>query len=165
MAIEPIALIFKLNNGLVARTLEGLSDDEVWRRPDASSPGRAEGRNPIAWLVGHVAVSRGSLLAELGHPFDPGLGKGFTRGSGLADRSAYPSRAAIEEAWTATHARMRDAFAALTDEWLSRPSTGYPLPGAKTMGDRLGFLAFHESYHVGQMAYIRRLLGHTGVAG
>jgi hypothetical protein len=170
MAAEPIALIFKLNNGLVERTLDGLADEEVWRRP-----GPGSGGNPIAWLIGHVANTRASLVRELGHPVDQGslapelvrvlMDPSFRRGSALADRSAYPSRAAIEAAWKATHARMRDAFAGVTEQWLAQPSAGYPLPGAKTMGDRLGFFAFHESYHVGQMAYVRRLLGHSGVAG
>jgi hypothetical protein len=158
MSADSVALIFKLNNGLVTRVLDGLSDEDVWRRP-------ADAANPIGWLIGHVAVTRGSLLAELGHPFDLGLGQGFTRGDALQDPSAYPSRGVIESGWTATHARMREAFAALTDSRLAEPSQGKPLPGAKTMGDRLAFFAFHESYHVGQMAYVRRLLGHSGVAG
>jgi uncharacterized damage-inducible protein DinB len=158
MTIDPIALIFKLNNGLVARSLDGLSDEEAWQRPAGAA-------NPIAWLVGHVTSTRGSLLAELGQPFDTGLGKVFTRGEALRDPLAYPSRAEIERVWNDTHGRMRDAFAAVTDDWLARPSEGKPLPGATTMADRLAFFAFHESYHVGQMAYVRRLLGHSAVAG
>ena len=30
---------------------------------------------------------------------------------------------------------------------------------------RFGFMAFHETYHVGQTSYLRRWLGHEGVAG
>jgi uncharacterized damage-inducible protein DinB len=158
MPAEQIALIFKLNNGLVTRVLEGLDDDDVWRRP-------GDAGNPIGWLVGHVTIVRSSLLAELGAPFDHGLGSVFSRGEAIKDRSSYPPRTAIEAAWHDTHARMRDAFAAITDAWLAEPSRGKPLPGAKTMADRLSFLAFHESYHVGQMAYVRRLIGRSGVAG
>jgi hypothetical protein len=29
----------------------------------------------------------------------------------------------------------------------------------------VGFLAFHEAYHVGQAAYLRRWLGHDGPVG
>jgi hypothetical protein len=93
------------------------------------------------------------------------LGSVFNRGEALHDVSAYPPRAAIEQAWNDTHRRMRDAFAKIDNAWLGAPSQGTPLPGARTMGDRLGFFAFHESYHVGQMAYVRRLLGHSAVAG
>jgi hypothetical protein len=135
-----------------------LDDDEVWVRP-------GDAGNPIAWLVGHVANTRASLLRELGAPFDHGLGTVFSRGEAIRDRAAYPTRAAIEEAWNATHRRMRDAFAAIDDAWLAAPSRGTPLPGATTMGDRLSFFAFHESYHVGQMAYVRRLIGRSAVAG
>ena len=48
--IEPVALIFKLNNSLIARALEGLSEDDVWWQP-AALDGRDSG-NTIAWLVG-----------------------------------------------------------------------------------------------------------------
>lgn len=51
----PVVLIFKLNNGMVARTLEGLSDDDVWRQP-------GKGGNPIAWLLGHMANTRAHLV-------------------------------------------------------------------------------------------------------
>jgi uncharacterized damage-inducible protein DinB len=156
--IDSIALIFKLNNGLVARSLDGLSDEEVWRRPDG-------GGNPIGWILGHATASRATLLGRLGHPFDLAWGARFSRGSGLEAAAAYPARAAIEAGWNETHGRMRDAFAALTDARLADQPQGPPLPGVKSLADVIAFYAFHESYHVGQVAYVRRLLGRSAVAG
>ena len=156
-AIEPIALIFKLNNEMVVRSLAGLNDEECWRRPDAAG-------NPILWLVGHATISRAHLLAKLGHTYDHGLGTLFDRGARPKEPADYPSRAAIESAWQETRGRMRDAFAVLTDEWLAAAPSGRPLPGVANNTGLIAFLAFHESYHVGQMGYLRRLLGHPGVA-
>jgi uncharacterized damage-inducible protein DinB len=156
-AIAPVALIFKLNNGMVTRALEGLSDAETWQRPGTG--------NPIAWLLGHMTHSRGQLLNLLGAPWESDLGPQFKRGSALADASTYPSREQLEAAWKETHGRMRDAFAALTDARLASAAQGPQLPGAKTLSDQIAFLAFHESYHVGQMSYARRLLGRSAVAG
>jgi uncharacterized damage-inducible protein DinB len=34
-----------------------------------------------------------------------------------------------------------------------------------TIGGMVSFLAMHETYHVGQVVYLRRLLGHERVAG
>ena len=33
------------------------------------------------------------------------------------------------------------------------------------MADQIAFFALHDSYHVGQMAYIRKALGYQGIAG
>jgi uncharacterized damage-inducible protein DinB len=158
-AIEPIALIFKLNNNMVDRSLEGISDEEFWQ----VAPG---GGNPLGWLLGHVAHTRGQILTQIGHPHDSGLGPLFARGAALRDRSEYPSRTAVENAWKESRSRMRDGFASITPERLAGPPpAGSKLPGADTLAGYLAFLAFHESYHVGQMGYVRRRLGHAGIAG
>jgi hypothetical protein len=157
-AIDSVGLIFKLNNGLVTRSLDGLPDEHVWRQPDG-------GGNPIGWILGHATASRATLLGRLGHPFDLAWAARFSRGSGLEPEAAYPARAAIEAAWNETHGRLRDAFAALTEARLGEPPQGPPLPGVKSLADQVAFYAFHESYHVGQIAYVRKLLGHSAVAG
>ena len=41
---------------------------------------------------------------------------------------------------------------------------GIPSPDGKVSGV-VAFLAHHETYHVGQTAYLRCYLGHEGVAG
>jgi DinB family protein len=156
--LQQISLIYKLNNGVVTRTLDGLSDDEVWQSP----PG---GGNPIGWILGHLAEYRTSLLALLGSPlqteWQPRL---FGRGAVRGDRRVYPPRASIVSTWNATHAAMRDAFAAATAAQLSGPPA-IELPGVRTLADQIAFGAFHESYHVGQMGYVRRQLGHSAVVG
>ena len=158
-AIEPIALIFKLNNNMIERSLDGLSDEEFWQ----PAPG---GGNPIGWLLGHLTYTRGQILKGIGHAHDTGLGVIFARGSALRDASSYPARQTIEAAWKETRGHMRAAFAALTPEILAGPPPeGRQLPGADNLAGYLAFLAFHESYHVGQIGYVRRRLGHAGIAG
>src|SRR6266545_1354400 len=137
---EPVAFIFKFNNGLISRSMDGLSDQEVWAQ-------LAGVGNPIGWVLGHLTETRGGILRELGVPFDPGWGGKFKRGSMRQEPGAYPSRHEIEAQWQATHHAMRD------------------IPGAVTFGDQLGFYAMHESYHVGQIGFIRKQLGHSSIAG
>ena len=60
---------------------------------------------------------------------------------------------------------MRDGFAGLTEEFLAAAPTGRALPGVTDNASMIAFSAFHESYHVGQMGYLRKMLGHSGVAG
>src|SRR5690349_4546799 len=142
--LEQVALIYKLNNGLVSRALDGLAEDEVWQSP----PG---GGNPLAWVLGHVTEYRYLLLGLMGHPLPLEWGERvFARGSARRERGAYPDRRAIEGCWKATHTAMRDAFASVTADQLSAPAR-MELPGVKTIADQIAFGAFHESYHVGQM--------------
>src|SRR5215216_6644712 len=117
--LGPLALIFKLNNNLVARSLEGLSDQDVWRKLGGSG-------NPIAWLLGHLTETRASMLAEIGAPFHLGWSRTFQRGSAVQEATGYPTREAIEVAWKGTHAAMRDAFASVTAEQLAAPASRRP---------------------------------------
>ena len=156
--IEPVSLIFKLNNDLAVRSFEGVSDDDCWRRPGGTG-------NPLAWLLGHATISRASLLRKLGHQYDHGLGEVFNRGSKFEPSTSYPDRSLIEAAWKDTRGRMRDAFGALTDATLTAAPSGSTFPGVTNNAGLIAFYAFHESYHVGQMGYVRRLLGLGGIAG
>jgi hypothetical protein len=157
-AIVPVSLIFKLNNDLAGRSFEGVPDDDSWRRPGGTG-------NPLSWLLGHATISRASLLAKLGHKYEPGLGELFNRGSKFDPAASYTERAAIEAAWKDTRGRMRDAFGTLTDAMLSAAPSGVSFPGVTNNAGLIAFYAFHESYHVGQMGYVRRMLGLGAIAG
>src|SRR4051812_4182949 len=154
---EPIALLFKINNSMVHRALDGLSDEQVWEQ--------LEGRgNPIAWMIGHITETRSQMLGLLGAPWDAGWGGRFKRGSELVDRSAYPTRGEIEAKFTETHESMRAAFATLTADALGAPAP-VSFAGARTLADLLAFFAFHEAYHLGQVGFVRKQLGHSSLVG
>ena len=155
--VDAVALIFKLNNRLVTRALEGLSDDEIWTRPAGSG-------NAIGWILGHITESRASLLAELGDAGGTPWPRQFSRGSTPGAVADAPSRAVMEDTWRATSGRMREAFAELTPARLGHAPTKQGLPGVTDLTSLISFYAFHESYHVGQLGYARRLLGHRGIA-
>jgi len=154
---EPIALLFKINNSMVHRGLEGLSDDQTWQQLEGKG-------NPIAWIIGHITETRSQMLGLLGAPWDAGWGGKFKRGSELFDRFAYPTRVEIEARFTETHESMRAAFATLTADALAATAP-VSFAGARTVADLLAFFAFHEAYHVGQVGYIRKQLGHSSLVG
>jgi uncharacterized damage-inducible protein DinB len=157
--LQDLALIFKLNNGVVHTALEGLPDDDFWRRPEG-------GGNPIGWMLGHVTGSRYTLLNRLGDPAKTEWGNIFARGMPLSEVQHYPSRERLQMAWKDTHGRMREAFASVSPDTLAEKLGRRIGPlDDPTVGETITFLAFHEAYHAGQMGYLRRLLGHAGVAG
>jgi uncharacterized damage-inducible protein DinB len=153
----PLAVIFAVNDGLITRALEGLSEDELWTRT-------SERTNPMFWLYGHIVHTRGALLRALGDDFRTGWGDKFQRGAVLLPRDAYPNQAEIGQLRGESSARIQARLAALTDEQLNAPPTA-TLPAVKNMADQIAFLAFHEAYHVGQLGLLRKMLGHAGIAG
>ena len=71
----------------------------------------------------------------------------------------------IGEVAREVNARLFTKLAEAGDDLLSREARGPRPPSAQTVGEQLAFLALHDSYHVGQLAYVRKALGLPGVVG
>jgi DinB superfamily len=153
----PIAMIFSFNDDFVLQALNGLTHEELWRAP-------SDRNNPMLWVAGHVVQTRATVLGFLGEPVETGWGKVFDRGAPIVDINQYPSRDDIERVMRDVSPRLRAKLASLRDEFLTRPAS-MQLPGTKTVADELAFFALHDSYHVGQMVYIRKSLGYPGLGG
>jgi uncharacterized damage-inducible protein DinB len=153
----PLAMMFRINETLISRAMDGLTDDQLWQRP-------TEHNNPALWLVGHLVRSRARLLTALGEPFDTGWGDAFARGSAVEDRATYVSRGDIADMMNVVSQRLYPKLESLRDEELAQPASG-PVPLIRTLADLATFLTMHESYHVGQLAYIRKALGLPGLVG
>jgi hypothetical protein len=54
---------------------------------------------------------------------------------------------------------------AASEETLNVPVTQGPPTADGKLSGVVHFLAFHETYHVGQAAYVRSWLGHSGIMG
>jgi uncharacterized protein YndB with AHSA1/START domain/uncharacterized damage-inducible protein DinB len=157
-SIAPLAFIFAGNDSLADRTFLGVPPDDLWKRPTPQT-------NGMLWIFGHMAVVRARLLAALGDEFDPGLGDLFGRGAMPQDASAYPSREKINEAAREVSRRLFVKLATLTDADLSKAARGPRPHFVQTVGEQIAFIALHDSYHVGQLAYVRKALGLSGVVG
>ncbi len=155
--VAPIAMIFSVNEGLLFGSLDGLSNAELWRP-------LTDRNNAILWIAGHVVEARASILQLLGEPFDTGWGGLFDRGATVGEAERYPSGDVIRRVMGDVGPRLLARLASLDDEYLARPAT-MQLPGAQTLADQLAFFALHDSYHIGQMAYVRKALGYPGLVG
>lgn len=156
----PIATIFAINDGFVLPALEGLTHEELWKAP-------TDRNNAMLWIAGHVVQTRAMILRLLGEPVDTGWGTLFDRGAPAArvvNADRYPSRDEIEKTMREITPRLHAKLASLDDTHLAGPAR-LQVPGTKTVADELAFFALHESYHVGQLAYVRKSLGHPGLAG
>jgi uncharacterized damage-inducible protein DinB len=154
----PLVTIFNVNNVLITRALDGLSEDELWRRPSDHS-------NSMFWLLGHIVHTRGGLLRMLGEDYRTGWGDVFRRGASEVDRQHYPMLPSIERVREDVIGRLRARLASVDDDQLSKPAPTSPAPTITTVRDLIAFLAMHEAYHVGQLGFIRKLMGHSAIAG
>jgi uncharacterized damage-inducible protein DinB len=152
------AHIYKRNEALLAKAIDGLTADQWTARPRESS-------NSALWIVGHIVWARSRALKLLGVSWDKPWFNLFERGSKPADASQYPSSQEVLAAWKELSATLPPALEAAPTAAMAAPAP-QPSPSFDgTIGGMVSFLAMHETYHVGQVVYLRRLLGHDGVAG
>jgi uncharacterized damage-inducible protein DinB len=154
--------MFKWNKRYIVKSFDGLSADEWLARPCETS-------NSMLWIVGHIVWARTMALNRLGVPWagsnaNPWLAL-FKRGSSREAIAEYPSHEVILEAWKEVDAALSAALETTTEATLAA-SAGENSPSFDgTIGGLINFFAHHEAYHAGQAAYLRRCLGHEGIAG
>jgi len=149
---------YRFNSGFLTKMVSDLTAEEWMKRPDEKS-------NHIAWIVGHVIWTRKALLTRLGTTWSQPWLDLFKRGAQLGDDAAYPTSAAMLEAWEETAKLVATALENAPEELLATPSTQGPPSADGKVSGVINFLAIHETYHLGQASYLRGWLGHKGLMG
>jgi len=151
--IASTAMQFETNARFLASALDGIDDARFVRRA-------APDLNSLQWLAAHLANARCNAAAATGAAIDAPWGDlvGGPKAT-MRDGVAYPSRAEIERVWAEATEKLREGLRRVTDEALDATlPVPVPLPDRRLEGV-LAFLALHETYHVGQMSLMRKLLG------
>jgi uncharacterized damage-inducible protein DinB len=153
-----IAGIYKTNTDLFQRAVNGLQPEQWLRRPGNDS-------NHVMFLAGHLVHSRALVLKSLGSEWPSPWPQLFGRGAKLADAGEYPSPAEITAAWAEVSGKLAGALSTATPEALAAPAP----PGPPTLDGKIGgliaFLALHETYHIGQVAFLARWMGQPQLNG
>ena len=156
--IAHAAVSYNQNARFLTQAVDGLGDDEWVRRPNDHA-------NHVLWIVGHVAWARTMLLTRLEAPWTtPWMGL-FGRGAKCVDGPDCPSPQTAMEAWNESCSRLNAAMEAASDQLLDTPAVNGPPSADGKLSGIVDFLALHETYHVGQLAYLRSWLGHGGPMG
>ena len=154
--INVAAYAFRQNNALLAKSIDGLTAEEWLRSPKETS-------NPPLWIVGHLVWARGNAVKTLGSPWSRDWAKQFSRGAAGVDAADYPAVEEVSKAWADASAELPKFLAAASPALLDKPHDKPTFDGK--MGGFIAFLAFHETYHVGQVGYLRKWLGHSQLVG
>jgi uncharacterized damage-inducible protein DinB len=155
--VAPLAALYGLNTDLVLNCLEGLSDAEAQRC-------LAGGGNSVAFLAAHVADTRHFLVKRLGHPLANPLDRYLAEARTMADVREWPTLDQIRGAWLAVSSHLQEVLAELTAPELDEANVHRFPSGDSTRLGLIAFLVQHDSYHLGQIAFLRKQLGKPAMA-
>jgi uncharacterized damage-inducible protein DinB len=157
-AIESVLQGMDLNSQLYRGALEGLSREELSRRCGPES-------SPVIWIAGHLVSGRYGMAGLAGIKVVGPWQDLFKRYSRIVEPVAYPEVDEIERAWTEISSRLIGRLGQLTDVELDSPSPRKFPVADNTVRAGLAFLLWHESYHIGQMGFLRKWLGYESLVG
>jgi hypothetical protein len=144
--LAPLAAIFDLNTDLLLNCLDGLSD--------------AEGRERLAGGGNSITF----LAARVGHPLDNPMAPYLEGARGFEEVRAWPALEQVRSAWRSVSTHLQRTLASLAPEQLSRRHAHrFPLGDSTQLG-LIAFLAQHDAYHLGQVAFLRRQLGRPAMS-
>jgi uncharacterized damage-inducible protein DinB len=145
-------MLYQLNTDLLLNCLEGLSDREAQTRLEA-------GGNSIAFLAAHLTDSRHFLAGRLDHPLPNPLARYLEDVRSIDDLSEWPSLDELRSEWLRISAHLQTVLSEMTGDELTEPNTHrFPVEDTSRLG-MIAFLVQHDSYHLGQVAFLRRQLG------
>lgn len=155
-AIEYVQGMFKTNTDLVNKATDGIQPEHWFLKPGDSS-------NHLLWVAGHLVVSRGTVLKALGSEWSSPWASLFARGAKPVARDQYPGIEEIQKAWNDVAEQLSATLASLSADVLAKPHDKPTFDGK--VGGFVAFLAFHETYHVGQVCYLKKWLGYGQTVG
>jgi uncharacterized damage-inducible protein DinB len=145
-------MLYRLNSDLLLNCLDGVADEEAQTRLEA-------GGNSITFLASHLTDSRHFLCARLECPLVNPLARYLADVRSIADIREWPTLEEIRSAWLAVSGHLQGVLAELTAEGLSQSNVHrFPVEDTSRLG-MIAFLLQHDSYHLGQVAFLRRQLG------
>jgi uncharacterized damage-inducible protein DinB len=156
--VLPLESQLKLNATLFRRALDGLDPDTAAHRP-------IESGNSLAFLAVHIVDARAYLIGILGGDASHEWSEEFAAARGIEDMNPVPTPQQLLATFDLLSARLEARLESIEAESLAQ-SSGKSFPtGDESVLGAISFLAFHESYHIGQMALLHRAVGRGSLSG
>jgi len=150
--LAPLADLLNLNTRLLRNCLDGVDDAVARHRPTA-------GTNHLAFLTAHLVDARHFLATTLGVPLENPLAAQLEYGKTLDEVGELPPLADLVAGWERVSAHLASQLSGVTSSRLDADSgLRFPVQDRSVLG-AVAFLVQHDSYHIGQMALLRRQLG------
>lgn len=155
-SLLPLAEIFRMNTSLLHNCIVGMTDEQAHSHIGHRT-------NSAGIIVLHVVDARFHLANLLGAPVKSPYSEKFAAGKRIEYAKDFPSLEELTKEWSAVSRELVNALQSAGDNDLSKPlPTGFPISDASMLGT-IAFLAQHESYHIGQLGFLRKELGLGGM--
>ena len=150
--VAPLYEILRLNERLFLNTLDGVDEDTAQKQP-------AEGVNNMVFIAVHLLDARCYLARMLGADSEHPYQKQLDGVSSIDEMKAFPELEGVRVAWREVSEVLAERLPAISEAELGEKAPAeFPVADGTILGGT-AFLLQHESYHIGQLAYLRRVLG------
>jgi hypothetical protein len=154
-AVKPVVSILKVNSLLPVNSFKDVSEELSLKRPNRKT-------NSMLFVLLHTLDARFFMLRELGVNIKNPFGKYLDWANTIDDIKKYPKLKRVISEWEKTDGVLIKKISSLTPKKINK-ETSINFPDGKKIINMITFLAEHEAYHVGQLAFIRKFLGMTAV--
>jgi len=152
LRLEGLLQFLDLNTKLFRNCLDGVSDEVAQRQPNQDT-------NSVAFLACHVVDARDYLAQLVGVPRTTQLRDSLQSYAAVVAYQHEPPLSEILDAWSLVTPRLRERLRNLEPDALDAPAPeSFPVENPTLFG-ALVFLLHHESYHIGQVALVRKYHG------
>lgn len=146
----------KFAHGVTTKFANGFTEAQYTAQPVGC-------KNHLLWTLGHLSATAswlGTLVDGKPHTVPATYEKLFGYNSQpVADATAYPPFAEVRKAFDDSFDRLIASASALDDASLSQPCTADTSGFCSDKLDAVQKCGWHEGWHVGQLADLRRELG------
>jgi hypothetical protein len=148
---------FRFNQMVLTLLLKDVTQEDSLRVP-------ASDANSINWMLGHLIAARGTVLKNTGAEpvWVARLAAPYARGNNSFPDGALPF-AELNTLLSTSFDELTSALAAFEPRLMETCTERMPHLESGTWADRFGSFVCHEAYHIGQIGYVRRLLGKPGL--
>jgi uncharacterized damage-inducible protein DinB len=150
--VEILLEAFENNQAVLELQAEGITHEQSLLKLPFYS-------NCMNWVLGHLLQSRSWMLEQTGLSgyVPPEEAQIYQRNAPeMADPEQASRLESLLERLKETNALLKDRLEAMSPEELHRE---IPIFGGTTLSAFLGFLLWHETYHVGQLEILRNFAG------
>jgi uncharacterized damage-inducible protein DinB len=150
--LTPLADILRLNTRLFENCLIDVDDEAGLTRIGPTT-------NSLTFVAVHVLDARAYLTKALGgdggHPFSDML----SEITSIEDIEELPKLDEIRAAWVEVTSRLLEQVDGMSSvDLIGEAPVAFPIFDPTLLG-MVAFLVQHDSYHIGQMAFLRKQLG------
>jgi len=157
--VESMRYQASLVHKVVRTNVDGITHEESLLQPEP-------GGNCLNWVLGHLVWAYAGalpLVRQTAAVDRERLAQYARGGPPLTEPSRAMRFDELLAAWDESSRRMDRGLAEFPTDTLAQPAPGSPTGNPnETVGSLLATIMFHQAYHTGQTAVLRRLIGKAG---